>query len=93
MKGMFVHPRELAAALGSDPAVARYQAVVTADGARDAFTVRVEAAPGAGRRSGAHHPHPGGREDPVVEVVPTGTIPDDARPLVDARGAPATGSD
>ncbi|MXY29780.1 MAG: phenylacetate--CoA ligase, partial [Gammaproteobacteria bacterium] len=47
VKGMFVHPRELAATLASDPSVARYQAVVTADGARDVFTVRVEAAPGA----------------------------------------------
>ena len=87
VRGMFVHPRELAGALESDPAVARYQAVVSADGARDVFTVRVEGATGhvidpdglAGRLREAV------KIRPVVEVVPPGTIPDDSRPLVDAR--------
>ena len=94
VRGMFVHPRELAGAFGSDPAVARYQAVVSADGARDVFTVRIEAAPGAVVDTAALAA--GIREAvkirPVVEVVPTGTIPDDARPLVDAREKLATGS-
>ena len=87
VRGMFVHPRELAAALGPDPAVVRYQAVVSADGARDVFIVRVEAAPGrvidaaglAGRIREVV------KIRPAVEVVPSGTIPDEARPLVDAR--------
>ena len=91
---MFVHPREVAGALGLDPAVARYQAVVSAEGARDVFTVRVEAVPGrvvdtaglAGRIQEAV------KIRPVVEVVPPGTIPDDPRPLVDAREELATGS-
>lgn len=94
VRGMFVHPRELAGVLGRDPAVARYQAVVSAAGARDLFTVRVEAAPGravdtaglAGRLREAVQVRP------VVEVVPSGTIRDDARPLVDAREEQATGS-
>jgi phenylacetate-CoA ligase len=94
VRGMFVHPRELAAALGPDPAVARYQAVVSAEGARDVFTVRVETAPGhavdparlAGRIRQAVLIRP------AVEVVPSGTIPREARPLVDAREASATGS-
>ena len=94
VRGMFVHPRELAAALGPDPAVARYQAVVSAEGARDVFTVRVEAAPGrvidaaglAGRIREAV------KIRPVVEVAPSGTIPHEARPLVDAREQPAAGS-
>ena len=95
VRGMFVHPRELAAALGPDPAVARYQAVVSAKGARDVFTVRVEAAAGraiaavelAGRIRDAV------KIRPAVEVVPSGTIPDEARPLVDAREQPVPGSD
>ena len=90
VRGMFVHPRELAAALGPDPAVVRYQAVVSAEGARDVFTVRVEAAPGraidaaglAGRIREVV------KIRPAVEVVPSGTIPDEARPLVDARNLP-----
>ena len=94
VKGMFVHPRELAAALGSDPAVARYQAVVTADGAQDAFTVRVEAAPGAvvDRTALAARIREAVKLRPVVDAVPPGTIADDARPLVDARDELATGS-
>ena len=94
VKGMFVHPRELAAALESDPAVARYQAVVSADGARDVFTVRVEATPGAVVDPGtlAARIREAVKLRPVVEVVLTGTIADDARPLVDARDELATGS-
>ncbi len=87
VRGMFVHPRELAVALGPDPAVVRYQAVVSAEGARDVFTVRVEAA--AGRVIDAAGLAGRIREvvkiRPAVEVVPSGTIPDEARPLVDAR--------
>lgn len=87
VRGMFVHPRELAGVLGPERTVARYQAVVSAEGSRDVFTVRVEAAPGrpidaaglAGRIREAV------KIRPAVEVVPSGTIPDDARPLVDAR--------
>jgi phenylacetate-CoA ligase len=87
VKGMFVHPRELAAVLGSDPAMARYQAVVSADGAQDVFTVRVEAAPGAAVDEAelAARIREAVKIRPVVEVVGTGGIPDDARPLVDAR--------
>jgi len=93
VKGMFVHPRELAAALGSDPAVARYQAVVTAEGARDVFTVRVEAAAGAvvDKTALTARIREAVKLRPVVDAVPLGTIPDDARPLVDAREQTATG--
>ena len=87
VKGMFVHPRELAAVLESDPAVARHQAVVSADGARDVFTVRVEATPGAAvdATTLATRIREAVKIRPVVEVVGPGGIPDDARPLVDAR--------
>ena len=94
VKGMFVHPRELAAALGSDPAVARYQAVVSADGAQDVFTVRVEAAPGAvvDKTALTARIREAVKLRPVVEVVGTGAILDDAGPLVDARVKLAKGS-
>ena len=87
VRGMFVHPRELAAALGPDPAVARYQAVVSAEGGRDVFTVRVEAASGRDVDSGrlAGRIREAVQIRPAVEVVPSGTIPEEARPLVDVR--------
>ncbi len=87
VRGMFVHPRELAAALGPDPSVSRYQAVVSADGARDIFTVRVEPAPGAAPDPArlASRVREAVKIRPVVEVAPPGTIPREARPLLDVR--------
>lgn len=92
VKGMFVHPRELAAALASYPAVARYQAVVSSGGARDAFTVQVEATPGdvVDASALAARIREAVKIRPVVEVVGAGTIPEGARPLVDARRESAT---
>ena len=91
VRGMFVHPRELAAALGSEPSVGRYQAVVTEgpDG-RDVLAVRIEAAPGCALGA-AELGRLGARiRDAVkvragVEGVAAGTIAADAPPLVDAR--------
>ena len=87
VRGMFVHPRELAGVLGPDPAVARYQAVVSADGARNVFTVRIEAAPERAIDPAglAERIREAVKIRPAVEVVPSGTIPPEARPLVDAR--------
>ena len=87
VRGMFVHPRQLAAALGDAPGVARYQGVVTEEAHRDTLTVSVEPVPGhaldldaltarlreAIRLRAALHP------------VAPGTIADDASPLVDRR--------
>lgn len=91
VRGMFVHPRELVAALGTHRAVRRFQAEVTeGPGGRDVFTVRIEAATdraigdrevaalGARIRAAV-------KVRPVVEVVVAGTIEAAARALVDAR--------
>ena len=93
VKGMFVHPRELAAALGGDPAVARYQAVVTVgEGGGDVLTVKVEVSPGRGGDGAelvtalAAKIREAVKLRPVVEIVAAGAIPVDARPLVDGRG-------
>ena len=95
VRGMFVHPRELAGTLASDPAVARYQGVVSAVGARDVLTVRVEAAPGGVVDPSrlAARIREAVKLRPVVEVVGAGVIPADSRPLVDARRESATRSE
>ncbi len=92
VKGMFVHPRELAGALARNPAVARYQAVVTegADG-HDVLTVRVEAAHGAALGEGevaalAARIRAAVKVRAGVEVVEAGTIGDAAGRVVDRRG-------
>ena len=87
VRGMFVHPRQLAQALGDRPEIHRYQGVVTRVGHRDELTIRVE-------------PSPNADIDPLrlaetlrevlklrvtVEVVPRNTLPEDAPPLVDER--------
>ena len=96
VKGMFVHPRELAAALGGEPAVARYQAVVSeGDGGQDVLTVRVEAVPGDGAGAGksaalvtalAAKVREAVKVRAAVEIVAAGVIAVDARALVDVRG-------
>ena len=92
VRGMFVHPRELAGALGGDPAVARYQAVVTEEGGgRDVLTVRVEAAPGATLGEAevaalASRIREAVKGRAGVEVVEAGTIGEGAGGVVDGRG-------
>ncbi len=92
VRGMFVHPRELAGALDGDPAVARHQAVVTeGPGGADVFTVRVEAAGGRELGEGeaaalAARIREAVKVRPVVEVVGEGVIGEGAGRVVDGRG-------
>ena len=88
VRGMFVHPRELTAALADEPSVGRFAATVTEAGGRDVLTVRVVPAPD-------HTPNPAALAARIreavgvraeVEVAPPGSIPDDAPPLADRRG-------
>ncbi|WP_376788485.1 phenylacetate--CoA ligase family protein [Thermoflexus sp.] len=87
VRGMFVHPRQLAQVFSGRSEVARYQGVVTRVGHQDEFTVRVEPKPGA-------RVHPDELAAALreviklrvnVEVVAPGTLPEDAKPLVDRR--------
>ncbi len=87
VRGMFVHPRQLVQVLANEPAVARYQAVVSQHGHRDILAIRIEARAGAdldidhvteALRSALKL-----RAD--VEIVDSGTIAEDAPPLIDVR--------
>ena len=95
VRGMFVHPRELAEALTGHSVVARYQGVVTEDArGDDAFTVRIETQPGSAiSRQAVTALEARIREAvkvrPVVRVVGPGEITEDARPLVDQRALEA----
>ncbi len=89
VRGMFVHPRELAAALDAEPSVARFAATVTDDGSgRDALAVRVTPAAGCqpDPTALARRIREAVKVRAEVEVVPAGSVPDDARPLSDERG-------
>lgn len=87
VRGMFVHPRQLAQALGARPEVARYQGVVTREGHRDELTIRVEPAAGASidPQALAQAVREVVKLRVNIEVVAPGTLPEDAKPLVDER--------
>ena len=88
VRGMFVHPRQVGEAITRFPVVERYQVVVTRAEHRDEMTIRAEVAsePPAGladRLAEALREVVHLRAD--VELVPSGTIPEDAAPLIDER--------
>ena len=88
VRGMFVYPEQIAEVMARHPEVERWQAVVrkASDGTDD-FRINVEA-PGA--NNGLAERIAEGirglvRLRAVIEIVPTGSIPDDAKRLVDER--------
>ncbi len=87
VRGMFVHPRQLAEALGSHRGVRRYQGTVTEQNHRDALAVSVETTPGLppdlDEVAARLRETTGLRAE--VRAVEPGTIHDDAPPLVDLR--------
>ncbi len=90
VRGMFVHPSEVDLALARHPEVARYQVVVTRTGHLDEMLVRAELHPGAAAPDGFGHQirqsvHEAVRLRGEVEVVPAGTLPPDAKKIVDLR--------
>ncbi len=89
VRGIFLHPADLERALGTNPDVACYQAVVTRSGHQDELTIRVELSAPAqpdGRLgeniAGAVRDHTRLRAE--VVIVPSGTIADDRR-ILDQR--------
>jgi phenylacetate-CoA ligase len=87
VRGLFVHPRQLAQVMSQFPAVTRYQAIVSQEKHQDIFSLRVETAIGepvdtealaAALRDTLHL-------RVTIAPVPAGTIAADAPPLLDTR--------
>lgn len=87
VRGMFVHPRQLAQAISEFAGIQRYQALVTREGSRDELTVQIELAAGASPDldSLAEALHRAVKLKTVVRTVEAGTIVADAPPLADLR--------
>jgi phenylacetate-CoA ligase len=91
VRGMFLHPNQLGQVMGRFSEVARYQAVITRPAQRDEFTLRVELAdPSADQDALAaaltEAIPPVCRVKPdSVDFIPPGTIPEDAKQVVDER--------
>ena len=93
VRGMFLHPRQLASALARVPSVSRYQARVGHTEHQDTLTLRVESTePGSIDRDLVQETvHEAVRLRVEVEVVRPGTLPENPEPLVDEREVPVSG--
>ena len=87
VRGMFVHASQLVKAFSGIESVARYQAVVSQANHKDELTIRVEGKPGATLDKGKLTDVLRGalKLRVAVEVLEPGSLPDDAKPLVDER--------
>lgn len=89
VRGMFVHPRQADEVVARVAGVARYQVLVARAGHQDTLTFRVELEPGV-NGAALTGPLVATIRDVMklrgtVEVVPPGTIPDNARKISDER--------
>lgn len=89
VRGMFIHPRQVDEVTARVAGVARAQAVVGREAHQDTLTLRVELAPGASPEVVRPALEQAIRDvmklRGTVEVVPTGTLQDGARRIVDER--------
>jgi phenylacetate-coenzyme A ligase PaaK-like adenylate-forming protein len=89
VRGMFIHPRQADEVAARAKDVARYQVVVGREGHQDTLTLRVELGEGAAPE-GAIAALEAAIRDVMklrgsVDVVPRGTIPDNAKKIDDRR--------
>ncbi len=89
VRGLFVHPRQIAQVMQRFPGVARFQGVVDRPQTMDRLTIRLEPAPGTDLASDLvaieRALHDVLKMSVQLEVNPVGAIPADAAPLVDQR--------
>jgi phenylacetate-CoA ligase len=89
VRGMFIHPRQADEVVGRARGVDRFQVVVGRDGHHDTLTLRVELAAGADAPAVRTALEAAIRDVMKlrgdVQVVPAGTVPADARKIVDQR--------
>ncbi len=91
VRGMFVHPNQLKLAASKFPTIARVQGIVTRPDVRDEFTLRVELEQEVPDREALSKNYSEAVRDlcrvsvDKIEFVPTGTIPENARGIVDER--------
>jgi len=87
IRGMFVHPSQLDAVMVEVPDVTRYQLVVRRAGFEDDLVLRIEAAgaPGEVVARLESRVREAIKLRTRVEVVPQGTLPQDAKKILDER--------
>ncbi|WP_456303792.1 phenylacetate--CoA ligase family protein [Belnapia rosea] len=87
VRGMFVRPEQVAAALRAVPSAAKARLVISLDGERDVMLLRAEAPTGAAQAL-AEALQSATKLRGVVECVPPGTLPNDGKVIDDTRPVP-----
>ncbi|MEE9275548.1 MAG: AMP-binding protein [bacterium] len=89
VRGIFIHPRQVDEAAGRVEGVVRRQVVVTREGHEDVMTFRVELEEGADPAAAVSALQEAARAvmnlRAAAEVVPPGSIPEDAKTIEDRR--------
>jgi len=91
VRGMFVHPNQLKIVMAKFPAIGRMRGVVTREGVRDGFRLEIEVIDPTTHREGLEKSLRESVRDlcrvgvDQVSIVPTGTLPENGKLLVDER--------
>ncbi|WP_431285155.1 phenylacetate--CoA ligase family protein [Humitalea sp. 24SJ18S-53] len=88
VRGMFVRPEQVAAALRAVPSVARARLIISLDGTRDVMLLRAEATDTTVADALAAALADATKLRGTVEIVPPGSLPNDGRVIEDQRPAP-----
>jgi phenylacetate-CoA ligase len=87
VKGMFIHPGQIQAAIKEFPEVTRFRVIVTREANRDAVTLRAEAAPPSDELKAQleHRLREVLRVGTTVTWAEAGSLPSDGKAIEDAR--------
>ncbi|CAM5213264.1 Phenylacetate-CoA ligase OS=Castellaniella defragrans OX=75697 GN=HNR28_000007 PE=4 SV=1 [Castellaniella defragrans] len=85
VRGMFVHPEQLARVLTHHPEIRRARLVVSGDAGHDVMTLRVESEGTVDASAVADTVREQTKLRATVEILPAGTLPNDGKVIEDAR--------
>jgi len=85
VRGMFVHPEQIARVLDQHAQIARARLVVSGEGGHDIMTLRVEADAGLDTAAVADSVREHTKLRAQVEIVPADSLPNDGKVIEDAR--------
>ena len=85
VRGMFVHPEQIARVLDHHADIGRARLVVSGESGHDVMTLRVEAGPGLDVEAVAATIREQTKLRALVEIVPAGSLPNDGKVIEDVR--------
>ena len=85
VRGMFVHPEQLARVLTHHPQIHRARLVISGEAGHDVMTLRVEAEPSLDTSAVADTVRDQTKLRAMVEILPPGSLPNDGKVIEDVR--------